>query len=1168
MCAAINLDVEVSLESEPVENLKEDKVVKKYTFDEVYNASLEYFNGNELAADVFVNKYALKDNDSNYYELTPADMHDRLAREFARIDSENYKLNFGERYNLYRNSIDRFARICLQGSPMSAVGNPYQLMSASNCVVVQSPEDSIEGIFKSGEELAQLYKRRCGVGIDISTLRPDGSSVNNAARTTTGAWSFADFYSYVTRMIGQNSRRGALMVTLDVHHPDILEFATMKQDLTKVTGANVSLKLSDEFLTAVEKNTDYEVRWPCDSKTPKVKSTLKARDVWNVIIESATKTAEPGLLLWDNIVDNLPANCYEKFKTISTNPCQPGWATILTSNGISTISQVQIGDVIWTGKRWAKISNKAETGIKDVFAYRTRAGTFYGTDTHRVVSQGNKIEAKFADSIDLALGEINIDDVTKLETPELLRAIMDGLVIGDGTMHKASNNLVLLCIGTNDHDYFKDPIAALIKQKRDGVGEYVWEVDTSITNLPRTFARKVPETFKYGAINEKRAFLRGIYSANGSVVNNRVTLKTASFQIIEDVQQMLSSLGIVSYYTINKPKTVKFTNGEYGCKTSYDLNIGTLDGRKKFNYLIGFIQKYKNDKLSETLNTNISIKPFKNTYDIVDVEYVSTECVFDITVDAPEHTYWTGGLLVSNCSEIPLSAYDSCRLISINLTGYVKNAFEKNTKFDFELFKNDIKTATYMADNLVDIELELINKIINACSTDREKSLWRKLFMAGAEGRRTGIGTHGLADTLAQLCIKYDSKEAIEIVLKIYETLRNTSYETSVELSEIRGPFKLYDFDKEQSCEFIKRLPKSILNKMKKYGRRNISLLTQAPTGSVSLLSKVGEFDAYNVSSGVEPVFRNSYIRRKKINPNDAASRTDYVDALGDKWQEFTVYHSNVQNYLTKFKKNELPKYFITSDQIDWQKRIEIQAAEQLNVDHAISSTINLPKETKPETVGQIYLEAWKKGLKGVTVYVDGCRDGVLISSEETKSVEGRPQQIINSEAPCRPKELPCEIHHVKVKGQKWTVLVGLLNDRPYEMFLGHSENIDLPSKLIKGKIIKNGKGAYNLHVAILDEEMIIRDVIKTFDNPESASVTRMVSMSLRHGVPVEFVCEQLSKDGLITDINKVIARILKKYIPNGESKVKQKCGQCEAETVIYQEGCLSCTSCGYSKCS
>lgn len=818
--------------------------MNKYTYDEAFTLSKEYF-GNDYSAAVYVDKYALRDNNGNILEPTPDHLHDRLAKEFARIDSEKYGLSYEERFITYRDAIDKFARIVPQGSPMAAIGNPYQLMSASNCVVIDSPKDSMSGIVDSGKELAQLMKRRCGVGIDISTLRPEGARVNNAARTTSGAWSFADFYSYVTRMVGQQGRRGALMITMSVHHPDVVQFATCKQDDTKVTGANISIRLSDEFLKAVEADTEYEQHWPCEGE-PVIKHMVRARDVWDVIVKSATETADPGLIMWDNMVNNLPAHCYPQFKTISTNPC----------------------------------------------------------------------------------------------------------------------------------------------------------------------------------------------------------------------------------------------------------------------------------------------------------------------------------------SEIALSAYDSCRLISINLTGYVREAFEEGSRFDFDAFKSDIRIAMQMADNLVDLELELITKIQSQCEPGDEFKLWQKLWKAGHDGRRTGLGTHGLADTLAQLRIKYDTQDAIDMADKIYEALRDTAYDASCELARVRGSFPVYDFEKEKDNIFIKRLPAWIQEKLATVGRRNISALTQAPTGSTASVSKIGGFNTFNVSSGVEPVFRNFYTRRKKINANELNARIDHTDKVGDKWQEYKIYHSNVQNYLNHFNTTDdkLPDYFVTSDQIDWLKRVELQGAEQKYLDHSISSTINLPEGTPSSVVGDIYLSAWKNGLKGITVYVEGSKDGVLLSGKKNK----RPEKIEPATAPKRPSELPCDIHHTTLKGKKWIVLVGLMNGEPYEVFTGYASDMSVPPRYDSGKIVKVRKGRYDLHAATEADGTVVEDILSTFDNPENAWATRMISASLRHGVSIDFIVELLGKDGGIGDANKVIARCLKKYIQEGAKvrtstaciNILENGNVCGSTDLVYSEGCVKCMSCGWSKCN
>ena len=810
-----------------------------YKYEQAHEASLKYFSGENLPTDVFLNKYCLKDNDDVFYELTPDDMHNRLASEIARIDT-NYESKPSvpcfpyPNFPVYKSAFANFARLVPQGSPMAAVGNTHQILSASNCVVIESPPDSIDGIMETASELAQLYKRRCGVGVDVSTLRPNGMGVKNAARKTSGPCSFAGLYSDVTRLIGQDGRRGALMITMSVHHPDVEEFAGMKADDTKVTGANVSVRLTNEFMQAVAEDKEYEQRWPCEDAEPKIRRMVRARQVWDTIIKYATETADPGLQFWDTACEMLPAHMYPRFKTRTSNPC----------------------------------------------------------------------------------------------------------------------------------------------------------------------------------------------------------------------------------------------------------------------------------------------------------------------------------------SEIFLSAYDACRLLSINLTGYILEPFIEGVSFDFKSFIVDVHLAMRTLDNLVDIELELVQRIIDSTDCAREKEIWRKLYESGEKGRRTGLGTHGLADSLAQLRIKYDTEESLEMCDKIYETLRNEAYRASINLAKERGAFPDFDWNIHKENKFIKQLPQDIRDEMAIHGIRNISILTNAPTGTTSLVSKCGKFDTRNISSGIEPVYRLSYTRRKKINPNDQESRVDHVDKLGDKWQEYEIYHGNLKNYMDMYPGSEIPEYFVTSDKIDWEFRVRLQGVIQKYIDHSISSTINLPRGTTTETVSKIYLDAWKYGLKGITVYVDGSKDGVLITKEV--DVTKRPKGVVRMEAPSRPKSMPCDIHRVTVKGKKWIVLVGLMDGEPYEIFGGYYEDI-APCTDSKGVIEKAKKGQYDL--IFRDGKSIHKDIIDMFNNQEYGWATRLVSVSLRHGTPIEFLVEQLTKDGKLNDFNKVLGRVLKKYIKDGRIRSSVCCTECTSTNLEWKDGCPLCLDCGNYKC-
>ena len=801
----------------------------KYNKDDVAKASLEYFKGDSLAADVFVKKYCLQDKEGNYYELTPDDMHKRLAKEFARIE-KNYKNPLSEE-DIYE-QLKGFKKVIPQGSPMAGIGNDFGLMSLSNCVVVESPSDTISGIFETAKKIANLSKRRCGVGVDISTLRPEGSSVSNAAKTSSGAWSFADFYSLVVRSIGQSGRRGALIVTLDIAHEDVEKFISAKQDLKKITGANISVKITDEFMKAVVGDKEFTLKFPVDKKEEEclIVRKIRAKELWEKIVHLATTTAEPGILFWDRIVDYSPHGSYKEFQPYSVNPC----------------------------------------------------------------------------------------------------------------------------------------------------------------------------------------------------------------------------------------------------------------------------------------------------------------------------------------GEVPLSV-ENCRLICICLKNYVKNSFTDKAEFDFASYCESVKIASRLADDLVDLELEKEQKIIDTTDNKEEKEMWQEFYDSGKRGRRFGLGTTGLADALACLGLAYDSEEALKVVDKIYKLLRNTAYETSAILAAERGAFLAFDWEKEKDNEFIKKLPQSIRDFMEKNGRRNICLLTNAPTGTVSIVAQV--------SSGIEPVFRNKYTRRRKLE-SGTDDAPDFTDALGDKWKEYAVYHHNVQEYINISGKEKLPSYFVEANTIKWENRVKLQGTIQKYIDHSISSTINLPAGTTEETVGQIYMMAWEEGLKGVTIYVEGSRDGVLISDEE----KHKKNPFIETRPVKRPERLECDIHRAKVKGEDYMILVGKLDNKPYEVFAGLAENFEISEKYNKGFIEKRKwKTKLNRYDLCFgnESEIKIKDILKMFDNPNHGILTRMVSLGLRHGAAPNFIIEQMLRedDSDFNSFCKVMARTLKKYVPDGTmaSGNERVCPECSLP-LMYREGCLACT-CGWSRC-
>lgn len=826
-----------------------------------------YFN-NTLANDVWTSKY-------QHNNETIEEFFKRISDEFIRLNplngcDQNKLSDIGKRVASKSDELirDLFKALTIipGGSVLSGIGT-NKPVSLSNCFVLKT-EDSIESIFDTARNMSQIYKRRGGVGTDLSDIRPRTAVVNNAAKTTGGVVPFMELFSQVTNTIGQDGRRGALMLSIDINHPDSPEFITCKQDLTKVTGANISVKLNDEFKKAVENDKDYILRWPINwntldavaykdkeynklyqivnfdtNETTAYYKKVKAKELWESIVHCAWNTAEPGILFWSSILDNDPASVYPEFEAISTNPCQPSWATVLTPEGIKTFKDIEIGSTIWSKDGWTKVVNKFSTGVKEVYEYRTTRNVFYGTKNHRIVQNGEKVEVNLAKEIDTLQGiskdhvNINIQDV------------IDGLVIGDGSVHKASNNLVFLCIGENDHDYFNSIIKDLIKEHRPGLKETAYIVDTTIQSeeLPLTFERQIPDRFYYGNYSQVIGFLKGLYSANGSIVDKRITLKTSSSKLRDQVQVMLSSIGINSYYTTNKKKNVEFDNGTYECKESYDINIST--DRLKFYETIGFLQEYKNEKLKEIIQTKNSNRKFSNI--IKSKTYISTEEVFDITVDNQSHTYWTGGCNVSNCGEIPLSPFDSCRLIATNLLNLVSNPFTEDAIINKHEAEEVFYIAQVVADILVDLEVEAVDRILTKIQSKytpetryllvnesgEEYKLWLKIREIGLRGRRTGTGLLGLADMLAALDRDYNDLEIIEEVMNIKFS---SELNASIDLAIIKEPFPAYKSELEYQCiegqddligtnNFYKFLAFEFpeeYQRMLEYGRRNISWST------------------------------------------------------------------------------------------------------------------------------------------------------------------------------------------------------------------------------------------------------------------------------------------------------------------------------------------------------
>ncbi|MCX2838613.1 MULTISPECIES: adenosylcobalamin-dependent ribonucleoside-diphosphate reductase [Salinimicrobium] len=841
-----------------------------YTYDEVLQACLKYFKNDELAATTWINKYAVKDKKGKFFELTPDDMHRRMAREFARMEAKYAdrvagKENLSE-YGKTREFLSEerifqlfkdFKYSIPQGSVMAALGNDQMIASLSNCVVVPPVYDSYGGILHTDQQLVQLFKRRCGVGVDLSGLRPNNAQVSNAAGTTTGAVSFMERFSNTTREVAQNGRRGALMLTIDVAHPDVEDFITIKQDLKKVTGANISLRLSDEFMQAVTDDADFTLRWPIDSPNPKYTKKVRAKELWDTIIRCAHNTAEPGLIFWDKQHTYSTSSFYPGFKNSSTNPC----------------------------------------------------------------------------------------------------------------------------------------------------------------------------------------------------------------------------------------------------------------------------------------------------------------------------------------SEIAMQGGDSCRLIAVNLYNFVDNPFTENASFNHEKFYKVIYETQRLMDDLVDLELEAVEKILAKIDKDEEPDFikkneidtWKLLAENGKNGRRTGLGFTALADAVAALGVKFDTDEALEVVDKIMQTKLKGEFDSSIDMAITREPFKVFDPAIEEKSDFVQMMKREFpgqYNRMMQHGRRNISISTVAPTGSLSMLAQT--------SSGIEPVFMLSYKRRRKVNASEKNAKVAFVDDTGDAFEEFTVYHPKVKTWMDASGKEaieESPYAGATASEINWQKRVEMQALVQKYTTHSISSTINLASDVTTDKVSDIYIESWRQGLKGITVYRDGSRSGILVSSDDKKDKKADAVQNVFAEtyAPKRPKKLESRIIRFNNESEKWLAVVGILNDRPYEIFTGKMEDVfNLPNWVEKGYVIKNrdedGNSRYDFQFCDKHGYKVTIEGLSRSFNEEYWNYAKLISGVLRHGMPIPYVVDLINNLNLLDEsINTWkagVVRALKQFVPDGTPAADKECGECgDPDGIIFSEGCLVCKSCGYSKC-
>lgn len=1198
--------------------------VKVWDEYDALHQSLEYFQNDELAAKAFLGKYALRNESNQLLEATPTMMHTRLASEFARIEQKYPNpLSFDEIFSLLaKTDTSRLGMgpVVPQGSPMSAIGNQFKLQSLSNCFVIDSPQDSYGGIFSADEEEAQVMKRRGGVGFDISSIRPKGMTTSNAAGTTDGIAVFMERFSNTCREVAQGGRRGALMLTISVKHPEVETFINIKRDRTRVTGANISVRVTDEFMHAVEDDSDFTLQWPVDVSSDKasITKTVRARDIWEQLIDAAWDSAEPGVLFWDTAQRFTPADAYSSkgYGSISTNPCVVGQTLIAVADGRNAVSIQQLA----IEKNDVPVySTNCETGQIEIKLARNPRKT------------GEKVE----------VWKLTFDDGSALvATPNhkiLLRELryveLKDLKPGDSVVQFAS---------FESNGYRQ--IVNSGQQMRGGA------------RRNRRQYRLIHEFYSNSKVDAKEFAIhhRDFDNKNDSFENLEVMTLEEHTKL--HAEKMKGNKNPYHQMTFEWKQQFASHPGELNGRYSGYSNDELLEHGRKIFQKHGKItsnlwaEYAKAHKLPQYLSNNFRFGSWANfanqvstNHKVVSVEFQGFEDVYNLTVD-DNHNYHvitsyddekyvvSSGICVKNCGEIVLSPYDSCRLLVVDLTHFVQNPFNDHATFDFLKFDQVVQKAQRLMDDLIDLELEAVDRIIQKIELDPERDgikrheleLWKKIKTVGQNGRRTGLGITGLADAVAMLNVKYGSVESVEWTDKIYRALALGAYRSTVNLAKERGTFPVYDFDLEKTHPFLTRVMSEdaqLCNDWKQFGRRNIALTTTAPVGTVSALTQT--------TSGIEPAFLLSYTRRKKINANDKDAKVDFVDKMGDKWQHFTVHHHNAKQWMNVTNKTDLaisPYHGATSNDIDWVMSVRVQAAAQKWICHSISKTCNLPQDVAHDLVSKVYFEAWKSGCKGFTVYRDRSRDGVLVSDtkisvdlatrydgvsiEELEkmldvgqrfaqnmpsgyiktleelaqyvakrkggNVEERLTHVVENHAPRRLKELECDIHQVKISGEIWTILVGLLDGKPYEVFGGLASYVEVPKKIKRGLLVKNGKkdgvATYNLKIKVTDDdELLFKDIVNLFANPIHGAFTRTLSLALRHGIPVQYIVEQLQKDkhSDMMSFSRVIARVLKAYIPDGtKSALDKSCSSCGVEnSLVYQEGCVICKNCSASKC-
>ena len=1162
-----------------------------------------------LASKIWVNKYALHDSENICLEKTPEDMWDRIAETLAGVEVLGNPTNKDARYwtKYFREILTDF-KYSPQGSGLYSLGNTYVKASSSNCFVLAPPTDSLEAIFDTAKSMAKIYAARGGVGFDISKLRPKNAKTNNAAKTSTGAVSFTDFYSYVTGMIGQFGRRGALLQSMRVSHPDIIDFINEKKDIDKqsffkeladcgidindykwsavadrlksTSHANVSVMIDDKFMTAVKTDSEYELRFTFENNAYEdIVKIVKAREIWDALMKSAWESAEPGILNWDLIQRECPADQYSElkdydwvdpltdelmcneysFETVCVNPCLTGDTWILTSEGAKQINDlIDIPHKTVYNGRLYNATGFWKTGDKEIFKIETNRGySVKATDNHKFLIQSGKIQT-WTEVKDLKLGDklvlSNNKDFAWAGPGTFNEGYLVGSVVGDG--HYGESNLASLCFWGKESQVMANMAIAMIKALPAVASPMPFGANIDTVDKDRIIIRSkqldilcsqyIEKTTKTILPAVEKAsydficgFLSSFFDADGTV-STRVTngayvrLNQSNLDKLYVVQRLLSRVGIVSsiYRNRHKAGPQDMPDGHGGIKSyirkaNHDLSISS-DSVATFKQIIGFNSPAKATLLNSISNTHKS----KFTSVITSITPAGIEPVYDCTVD-DVHCFDANSFVSHNCAEETLSAGDSCNLGIFNLPAFVLNPFQANAEFDFTSYGEVIKRSIRAQDNIKQWDLPRLPLAINR--------------FAGVLGRRISVGNTGLADCLAALGLKYDSQKAINVAEKIYQFLANAAYSESAHLAQEKGKFPAFDLEKHLSSPFIQRLAPDTLALIKQHGLRNIGLLTQAPAGSMSILFR-------NCSSGIEPVFMKSYTRNvKKPGTKD--------------FEQHTINHQAIED--CKLAGGD-PSVFVEASDINYPLRITMQSTLQKHIDHSISSTINLPKDTTVEEVSKIYMEAYDAGLKGITIYRDGCRTGVLNAIEK---------KIRNKTAIERSKTTAVDIHKVKYKDKPWCVLVGKMDDEPVEVFAGIEEFTPLPNKYHKAELTKRSRGQYSLTVWLSeqdDEDLVkISNVGNRFPSPEGLALTRFISLSLRNRIAISDICEQLQKSSnSLFDYPNVLNRILKLYISDDEAIAKEvdkkePCPKCNSALLYKREsGCITklCSSCSFSE--